>query len=92
MVKKVKNVHTGKLMDPQMLRQEHYSRYETPLSWSDLLLQLKYFMDDLHKEQSFQDPRKPINIHQIQQRLIEIQNTQKEQFEKVHAEQRIYEC
>ena len=48
---------TRKLMDLQMLKQEHYFSYETPLSWQIFLLQLKYFMDDQHKEQSFQDPQ-----------------------------------
>ena len=42
-------------MGLQMLKQEHYFSYETPLSQQIFLLQLKYFMDDQHKEQSFQD-------------------------------------
>ena len=43
-------------MDLPMLKQEHYFSYETHLSWQIFLLQLKYFMDDQHKEQSFLDP------------------------------------
>ena len=48
---------TRKLMDLQMLKQEHYFSYETPLSQQIFLLLLKFFMDDQHKEQSFQDPQ-----------------------------------
>ena len=50
------SMSTRKLMDLQTLKQEHYFSNETPLSWQIFLLQLKYFMDDQHKEQSFQDP------------------------------------
>ena len=81
---------TRKLMDPQMLRQEHYFSYKTPPSWQIFLLQLRYFMDVPHKEQSLSRPSKPINIHQIWQRLIEIQDRQKEQLTKP-TELRIYE-
>ena len=78
-VKKVKNAYDRKLMDLWMPKQEHYFNYETPLSWQIFLLQLKYSMGDLHTRSShFKTRKTDQHTCQIWQRLIEIQNTQKE--------------
>ena len=46
--------------------------------------QQRYYMDGLHKELSCPQCHRPINIPRIHQCLLEIQNHQKEHFDRVH--------
>ena len=76
---------TRKLMDLPMLKQEHYFSYETHLSQQIFLLQLKYFMDMTSTRSSpFKTLKTDQHMTDSWQRLIEIQNTQKEQFDRAH--------
>ena len=71
-------------MDLPMLRLEHYFSYVIHPSWQIFLPQQKFYMDILHKEQFFQDHQKHVNIPQIWQKLIQLQEKQKENFDKAH--------
>ena len=82
---------TRKLMDLQMLKQEHYFSYETPLSWQIFLLPLKFFMDNQHKEQSFQDPQSRSTYIRFGRDSLKYR-THRRSSSTEHTEQRIYEC
>ena len=84
-------IPTKKLMDLPMLKQEHYFSYETHLSWQVFLLQLKYFMDDQHKEQSFQDPQKGSTYNRFITDSLKFKTLRRNSSTE-HTEQRIYEC
>ena len=82
---------TRKLMDLPMLKQEHYFSYKTHLSWQIFLLQLKYFMDDQHKEQSFQDPQNRSTYIRFGKNSLKYKTHRGHSLTE-HTEQRIYEC
>ena len=66
-----------------MLRLEHYSSYMTHPSWQTSHPQQRFYMVIPLKEQSFQDhPKESIYIRSG--RLIELQEKQKENFNKAH--------
>ena len=73
-----------------MLRPEHCSNYMTHLSRQTSHPQQRSSMDIQHKVQFFQDPSKKVNIHQICQRLVELQEKQKEQFDRAHWARDLY--
>ena len=74
---------TRKLMDLPMLRLQHYFSYVTHPSWQIFHPQQKFYMDVLHKE-VLSRPSKHVNIPQIWQKLIQLQEKQKENFDKAH--------
>ena len=82
---------TRKLMDLPMLKLEHYFSYKTPLSQQIFLLQLKYFMDDQHKEQSFQDPQNTSTYIRFGRDSSKFKTHRRNSLTG-HTEQRIYEC
>ena len=67
-----------------MLRLEHYFSYMTHPSQQIFHPQQRFYMDVLHREQFFSRPSKCVNICQIQQKLIKLQEKQKENFNKAH--------
>ena len=75
---------TRKWMDPPMLRLEHYSSYVTHPSWQTSHPQQRFYMVIPLKEQSLSRPSKRVNICQIRQRLVELQEKKKENFDKAH--------
>ena len=71
-------------MDPPMLRQEHYSSYMTHPSQQTFHPQQRFYMVIQLKEQSFQDhPKGSIYIRSGKD-LIELQEKQKEHFNRAH--------
>ena len=84
MVKKVKNTCNRKLMDHPMLNPEHYSQLcDTPIS-ADLPSPAEIIHGCPAQGAVLSRPSKPVNIHQIWQKLIQIQDKQKENFDKAH--------
>ena len=65
--------------------------YGTPLSLQIFLLQLKYFMDDHHNEQSFQDPQSWLTYIRFVRDSLKYR-THRRDSSTEHTEQRIYEC
>ena len=82
---------TRKLMDLWMLKQEHYFSHETSLSQQMFLLQPKYFMNDSHKEQSFQDPQNWSTYIRFSRDSLKYRTHRRNSLTKP-MEQRIYEC
>ena len=75
---------TRRRMDPPMLRLKHCSSYMTHLSRQTSCPKQRFYMVVQHKVQSFQDhPRGSIYIRS-RQRLVELQEKQKEQFNRAH--------
>ena len=68
----------------QCFKLEHYSSYVIHPSHQISLPQQKFYMDVLHKEQFFSRASKCVNIPQIQQKLIHLQEKEKENFDKAH--------
>ena len=63
---------------------------ETPLSWKIFLLQLKFFMDDQHKVQSFQDPQNRSTYIRFGRDSLKFKTHRRNSLPG-HTEQRIYE-
>ena len=82
---------TRKQMDLPVLRQEHYFSYETHLSQQIFHLQLKYYMDDQHKEQSFQDPQNGSTYDRFVRDSLKSRMLRRNSLTE-HTEQRIYKC
>ena len=93
MVKKVMNTYKKTDGSPNAEPRALLQLWDTPIS-TDLPSPIEILHGWPVQGAVISRPSKWINIHQIHQRLIEIQNKQKEQFNSSteHTEQRIYEC
>ena len=67
-----------------MLRLEHYSSYVSHPSWQDLLSPAEILHGHPTQGAVLSRPSKRVNIQQIRQRLVELQEKQKEHFNKAH--------
>ena len=83
MVKKVKNAYKKTDGSPNAQARALLQLQDTPIS-TDLPSPAEILHGQPAQGAVISRPSKLINIHQIWQRLIEIQNTQKEQFDRAH--------
>ena len=75
---------TRKWTDPPMLRPEHYASYMTHPSQQTSHPQQRFLHGHPAQGTVLSRPSKRVNIHQIRQRLVELQEKQKEQFDRAH--------
>ena len=83
MVKKVK-AHTRKRTDLRMLKREPYYSYMTPRSWKTYHPWQKSYMDRPAQGAVMPRHHRPVNIPKICRWLLEIQQMQKEHFDRAH--------
>ena len=80
-----------KQMDLPMLLLEYYCSYETHPSWQIYPLQLRYYMEDQHKDQSFQDHWNGSTYNRSSRNWSKFRTNRKNGLAG-HTEQKTYKC